>query len=275
MLNLLTEMLSYPFMLRALVVGILISLCAALLGVPLVLKRYSMIGDGLSHVGFGALAIATALRAAPLAVTLPVVVLAAFFLLQLHDSSKIKGDAAIALISTGSLALGVMVLSLTPGMNTDINNFLFGSILGVGEDEMWLTVGLSLMVILLYGLSYNRIFALTFDESFAQATGLRTKVYNTLLALLTAVTIVLGMRTMGSLLISSLIVFPALSSMQLLRSFHSVLLLSVLISLFCFISGLILSYLYSAPTGASVALLHVAVFILFAAIARIKPRLDS
>ena len=270
MLNLLTEILSYPFMLRALVVGILISLCAALLGVPLVLKRYSMIGDGLSHVGFGALAIATALRAAPLAVTLPVVVLAAFFLLQLHDSSKIKGDAAIALISTGSLALGVMVLSLTPGMNTDINNFLFGSILGVGEDEMWLTVGLSLMVILLYGLSYNRIFALTFDESFAQATGLRTKVYNTLLALLTAVTIVLGMRTMGSLLISSLIVFPALSSMQLLRSFRSVLLLSVLISLFCFISGLILSYLYSAPTGASVALLHVAVFILFAAIARIK-----
>ena len=275
MLNLLTEMLSYPFMLRALVVGILISLCAALLGVPLVLKRYSMIGDGLSHVGFGALAIATALRAAPLAVTLPVVVLAAFFLLQLHDSSKIKGDAAIALISTGSLALGVMVLSLTPGMNTDINNFLFGSILGVGEDEMWLTVGLSLMVILLYGLSYNRIFALTFDESFAQATGLRTKFYNTLLALLTAVTIVLGMRTMGSLLISSLIVFPALSSMQLLRSFRSVLLLSVLISLFCFISGLILSYLYSAPTGASVALLHVAVFILFAAITRIKPRLDS
>ncbi len=275
MLNLLTEMLSYPFMLRALVVGILISLCAALLGVPLVLKRYSMIGDGLSHVGFGALAIATALRAAPLAVTLPVVVLAAFFLLQLHDSSKIKGDAAIALISTGSLALGVMVLSLTPGMNTDINNFLFGSILGVGEDEMWLTAGLSLMVILLYGLSYNRTFALTFDESFAQATGLRTKVYNTLLALLTAVTIVLGMRTMGSLLISSLIVFPALSSMQLLRSFRSVLLLSVLISLFCFISGLILSYLYSAPTGASVALLHVAVFILFAAIARIKPRLDS
>lgn len=275
MLNLLTEMLSYPFMLRALVVGILISLCAALLGVPLVLKRYSMIGDGLSHVGFGALAIATALRAAPLAVTLPVVVLAAFFLLQLHDSSKIKGDAAIALISTGSLALGVMVLSLTPGMNTDINNFLFGSILGVGEDEMWLTAGLSLMVILLYGLSYNRIFALTFDESFAQATGLRTKFYNTLLALLTAVTIVLGMRTMGSLLISSLIVFPALSSMQLLRSFRSVLLLSVLISLFCFISGLILSYLYSAPTGASVALLHVAVFILFAAIARIKPRLDS
>ena len=275
MLNLLTEMLSYPFMLRALVVGILISLCAALLGVPLVLKRDSMIGDGLSHVGFGALAIATALRAAPLAVTLPVVVLAAFFLLQLHDSSKIKGDAAIALISTGSLALGVMVLSLTPGMNTDINNFLFGSILGVGEDEMWLTAGLSLMAILLYGLSYNRIFALTFDESFAQATGLRTKVYNTLLALLTAVTIVLGMRTMGSLLISSLIVFPALSSMQLLRSFRSVLLLSVLISLFCFISGLILSYLYSAPTGASVALLHVAVFILFAAIARIKPRLDS
>lgn len=275
MLNLLTEMLSYPFMLRALVVGILISLCAALLGVPLVLKRYSMIGDGLSHVGFGALAIATALRAAPLAVTLPVVVLAAFFLLQLHDSSKIKGDAAIALISTGSLALGVMVLSLTPGMNTDINNFLFGSILGVGEDEMWLTAGLSLMVILLCSLSYNRIFALTFDESFAQATGLRTKVYNTLLALLTAVTIVLGMRTMGSLLISSLIVFPALSSMQLLRSFRSVLLLSVLISLFCFISGLILSYLYSAPTGASVALLHVAVFILFAAIARIKPLRDS
>lgn len=275
MINALTEMLSYPFMLRALVVGILISLCAALLGVPLVLKRYSMIGDGLSHVGFGALAIATALRAAPLAVTLPVVVLAAFFLLQLHDSSKIKGDAAIALISTGSLALGVMVLSLTPGMNTDINNFLFGSILGVGENEMWLTAGLSLMVILLYGLSYNRIFALTFDESFAQATGLRTKVYNTLLALLTAVTIVLGMRTMGSLLISSLIVFPALSSMQLLRSFRSVLLLSVLISLFCFISGLILSYLYSAPTGASVALLHVAVFILFAAIARIKPLLDS
>ena len=270
MFNALTEMLSYPFMLRALVVGVLVSLCAALLGVPLVLKRFSMIGDGLSHVGFGALAIATALRTAPLAVTLPVVVLAAFFLLQLHDSSKIKGDAAIALISTGSLALGVRVPSLTPGMNTDINSYLFGSILGVSEEEMWLTAGLALLVLLLFGLSYNRIFALTFDESFAQATGLRTKVYNSLLAVLTAVTIVLGLRTMGSLLISSLIVFPSLSAMQLRKSFSSVLRLSVLISLFCFISGLILSYLYSAPTGASVALLHVAAFILFAAIARVK-----
>ena len=207
-------------MVRALLVGSLIALCASLLGVSLVLKRYSMIGDGLSHVGFGALAVATAMNAAPLAVAIPVVVLAAFGLLRLNENSKIKGDAAIALISSGSLAIGVTVISMTTGMNTDVYNYLFGSILSMSREDVALTAGLSLVVLFLFIIFYHRIFAVTFDETFARATGMNAGLYNILIALLTALVIVVGMRMMGSLLISSLIVFPAMTAMRLCRTFR-------------------------------------------------------
>jgi len=263
MFSTLLEMLSYPFLVRAVVVGVLVALCAALLGVSLVLKRYSMIGDGLSHVGFGALAVATALNTAPLNVAIPVVVAAAFLLLRLSENSRIKGDAAIALISTGSLAVGVMVVSLTTGMNVDVMNYMFGSILAMSKEDVWLSVVLSVIVLAIYVLFYNKIFAVTFDENFAKATGTRTGIYNMLIAFLTAITIVLGMRLMGSMLISSLIIFPSLSAMRLFKSFRGVVIVSAIISIFSFIAGIVISYMYGSPAGASVVTVNIAVFVVF------------
>jgi ABC-type Mn2+/Zn2+ transport system permease subunit len=268
----LTDMLSYLPLRRAVIVGVLVALCAALLGVSLVLKRYSMIGDGLSHVGFGALAIASAMGWAPLAVAIPVVVAAAFLLLRVSANSRIKGDAAIALISTGALAVGVMVVSMSPAGNIDVSSYMFGSILAVSRDDVVLSVVLSAAVLLLYLLFYSRIFAVTFDESFARATGTPAGAYNTLIALLTAVTIVLGMRLMGALLISSLIIFPALSSMRLFKSFRAVVISSAVLSVVCFLAGITLSYLYDPPVGASVVCVNMAVFIIFAAVGRIRGR---
>lgn len=264
------EMFSYSFMQRALIAGILVSLCAALLGVSLVLKRYSMIGDGLSHVGFGALAIATVLNLSPLAVAIPVVVVAAFFLLRLSENSKLKGDCAIALISTTALALGVLAVSVTDGVNTDIMNFMLGSILAMRQSDVYLCIVLSVVVIILFVIFYNKIFTVTFDESFAKATGTNAGAYNMLIAFLTAITIVLGMRMMGSLLISSLIVFPALTSMRLFKSFKSVMICSAVISVVCFTVGLILSYILSLPTGASVVAVNFAAFLLFCVISVFK-----
>lgn len=270
MFRVLAEMFSYPFLVRAVVVGALVALCAALLGNSLVLKRYSMIGDGLSHVGFGALAVATAFGWAPLAVSIPVVVLAAFLLLRLSANSKIKGDAAIAMISTGSLAVGVTVLSLTTGMTTDVCNFLFGSILAMSHTDVTLSIILAAVVILMFLLFYHQLFAVTFDETFARATGMRAGAYNMLIAFLTAVTIVLGMRMMGAMLISSLIIFPALTSMRLCKRYRSVILCSAAVSLVCFFVGVVASYLYNLPTGASVVMVNLLCFGLFAAIAALK-----
>ena len=194
------NMFSYHFMQRALIVGVLVSLCAALLGVSLVLKRYSMIGDGLSHVGFGALAIASAFNLAPLAVAVPTVVVAAVLLLRLSRSSKVNGDAAIAMISSSALAIGVISVSLTSGMNTEVSSYMFGSVLSLSRSDAVLSVILSIAVLALFVLFYPRIFAVTFDETFSRATGTKTEAYNMLLAVLTAVTVVLGMRMMGALL---------------------------------------------------------------------------
>jgi len=265
MLDILSEMLSYTFLVRAVVVGLLVSLCASLLGVSLVLKRYSMIGDGLSHVGFGALAIATAMNLAPLTVSIPVVVLAAFLLLRISENSKIKGDAAIALISTSALAIGVIVISVTTGMNTDVCNYLFGSILAMSHADVQLSVALSAVVILLFVLFYNKIFAVTFDETFSRAVGTRAGVYNMLLAILTAITIVLGMRMMGAMLISALIIFPALTSMRICKRFKTVVVCSAAVSVTCFFIGVVLSYWYSLPTGASVVAVNIIAFLLFSA----------
>lgn len=259
----LIEMFSYPFMVRAVLVGSLVSLCSALLGVSLVLKRYSMIGDGLSHVGFGALAIATAMNAAPLAVAIPIVILAAVLLLRISGNSRIKGDAAIALISTGALAVGVMVISMTTGMNTDVYNYMFGSILAMSSQDVELSIFLSAAVLVLYVFFYNKIFAITFDETFAQATGVKANLYNTLIAVLTAVTIVLGMRMMGALLISSLIIFPALTSMRVCKTFKSVIINSAIVSVICLFIGISISYLCATPAGASVVIVNMGALLIY------------
>ena len=263
MLETFAEMFSYDFILKALVVGILVSLCAALLGVSLVLKRYSMIGDGLSHVGFSALALAMVFNLAPLTVAIPVVVLAAFLLLRISESSKIRGDAAIALISTGALAIGVFAISITTGMNVDINNYMFGSILAMNNTDVIFSVILSIVVLILFCVFYNYIFAVTFDEVFARATGVNVGLYNMLLAFLSAVTIVLGMRMMGALLISSLIIFPALSSMQVFKTFRQVIISSAILSVICFVLGLYTSYVIATPTGASVVIANIIAFAIF------------
>lgn len=264
------SMFSYSFMLRALVVGIPVALCAALLGVSLVLKRYSMIGDGLSHVGFGALAIASAFNWAPLPVAIPVVVVAAFLLLRLSENSKIKGDSAIALISSSALAIGVTVATMQNGMNTDINSYLFGSIIATSDFDAVLSVCLSAVVILLFVVFYHRIFAVTFDESFSKATGTNADFYNVIIAILTALTVVLGMRIMGTLLISSLIIFPSLTAMQLCKTFKKVIVVSAVLSVVCFFLGITVSYLYGTPTGASIVIVNIAAFLCFTLAKKIK-----
>ena len=263
MIEILVEMFSYPFLVRAMVVGLLVSLCCAMLGVSLVLKRYSMIGDGLSNVGFGALAVASVLNVALLSFAIPVVVAAAFFLLRMNENSLIKGDAAIALVSTGSLSIGVLVMSLTTGMNLDVCNYMFGSILAMTQSDVYLSMVLSALVLLLFILFYHKMFAITFDETFAKATGIRVGFYKMLLAVLTALTITLGMRLMGTLLISSLIVFPALTAMRLCRSFKWVMIHSIFISFICFFLGLVMSYLAATPPGASVVAMNIVMFFIY------------
>ena len=263
MISLLNTMLSYEFLLKAFVVGTVVSLCASMLGVSLVLKRYAMIGDGLSHVGFGSLAVATALNMAPLQITIPIVVLSAFLLLRISESSKIKGDSAIAMISTSALAIGVTVIALAKGLNNDLYSYMFGSILAMSRADVVLSLLLSALVLILFVLFYNNLFAITFDEAFSRATGINVDFYNMLLAFLTAITIVLGMRIMGALLISSLIIFPALTSMRVFRHFRTVIISSAVISLIGFVFGMVISYLAGTPTGASVVIVNIFMFALF------------
>lgn len=272
MFKVLGSMLSYDFMIRAIIVGSLVSLCSTLLGTSLVLKRYSMIGDGLSHVGFASLAIAYALQLAPMSVSIPVCVIAAFFLLQLEENSKIKGDAATALLCSGALAVGVMTISLTTGMNTDVCNYMFGSILAISPSDMRLSVVLSVVVLFLYIFFYPRIFAVTFDENFAKASGTNTRFYNMVLALLTSITIVLGMRMMGTLLISSLIVFPSITAMRVCKNFLGTIILASILSLFGFFVGMTLSFFYRIPTGASIVVIDIVLFFLFCGIEAIRNR---
>ena len=252
---------SYPFMQRALIAGVLVSLCAALLGVSLVLKRYSMIGDGLSHVSFGALAIAVALGVTPLYFSIPVVILAAFFLLRMASHPHWNSDAAIAVMSASALAIGIIVIYQTTGMTTDVDNYMFGSVLAMTQADVVLSVALCIAVLVLFILFYHKLFAVTFDESFSRATGLKVERYNTLLSILTALTIVLGMRMMGAMLISSLIIFPALTAMRLFRSFRGVILSAAVTSVVCFCAGLTISFVYSTPVGATVVAANLALFL--------------
>lgn len=257
------EMLSHAFIQRAVLVGCLVSLCASLLGVSLVLKRYSMIGDGLSHVGFGILAIATALGfTTPLYIAIPVVIITAILLLKVGNNSKIKSDSAIAIISSSALAIGVAVTSLTTGMNTDTCNFMFGSILAMSETDVILSVVVSIIVSILFVIYYRKLFIVTFDEDFAKASGLKVSRYTNLIAILTAIVIVVGMRMMGTMLISSIIIFPALSSMRVFKTFKKVVISSGIISVVCFILGIYFSYVLNISTGAMIVLVNLVIFII-------------
>ncbi len=263
MLEVVFSYLQYSFMQRALVVGALVSLCAALLGVSLVLKRYSMIGDGLSHVGFFALTVASATHKAPLAVAIPVVMAAAFVLLRINERTRIKGDAAIALFSTTAVAAGVMVISMTEGMR-EVSDYMFGKILALTNSDVAISIALCISVLLIFIFLYHRVFAITFDETFAKATGTRVGALNTLIAVLTAVTIVIGMRMMGTMLISSLIIFPSLTAMRVFSRFRDVVIGSAVISVLCFIIGLFVSsYFEKMPVGACVVAVNAAFFSLF------------
>ena len=269
-MNLLLSMLSYPFIVRAFVVGILVSLCASLLGVSLVLKRYSMIGDGLSHVSFGALAVAVACGFSPLWFSIPVVVAAAFVLLRVAERSRVSADALIAVFSASALSVGILVTSLTTGMTTDVDSYMFGSILAMSRSDVALSVTLTLAVLLLFIVCYHNLFAVTFDERFSRASGVKVDAYKTLLSVLTALTVVLGMRMMGAMLISSLIIFPALSAMRLFKSFRGVVICSGILSVVCFCAGLCASYLLSTPVGATVVICDLAVFLICCAAEKVR-----
>lgn len=252
------EILSYQFLTRALAVGFLVSISASLLGVSLVLRRFSMIGDGLSHVGFGALGVAALLSVSPMAVTIPVVVAAAFLLLRMSEKN-IGGDNAIALISSSALAIGVIAVS-AGGVNTDLNAFLFGSILSVSRSDSILASVSAAATLLLYLCFYNQIYASTFDPVFARATGIKCERYTTLLAILTALIIVVGMRMLGSLLISSLIIFPSMTAMRIAKKYSAVSALAAAESAIAFLAGFLSSYAFSLPTGATIVVSHMVLF---------------
>ena len=256
------SLFKYDFFVSALIIGTLVSVCAALLGVSLVLKRYSMIGDGLSHVGFGASAVALAFGVAPLYIAIPAVLAAAFLLLKLGKNTSIKGDAATALFASSALAIGYTAAKLTSGGNIDISNYMFGSIYTLGREDLIITVVVALIVLTLYALFYNKLFSVTFDEDFAKATGIKTHLYNSLLACLTAVTVVIGMRMMGTLLISALIIFPVLSAIKLAKSYKSVIITAVVVSLVGFLGGLFLSLALQTSPGSSVVIVNLAIYLI-------------
>lgn len=256
----------YPFVWYALVVGILIALCSSLLGVTLVLKRYSFIGDGLSHVAFGAMAVATILNFTnDMLFILPVTVICAILLLRTGQNTKIKGDAAIAMISVGALAVGYLLMNIFstgPNLSGDVCSTLFGStsILTLTESEVWLCAVLSIIVVILFLLFYNKIFAVTFDENFAKATGTRADLFNLLIAVIVALIIVLAMNLVGSLLISALVIFPALSAMRIFKSFLSVTICSSILSVICALAGILISILAGTPVGSTIVVIDIMAF---------------
>lgn len=266
----LTQILSYPFARRAIIAGLLLSVSAALLGVNLVLKRFSMLGDGLSHVSFGAAAIGLAGGVAPLQFSIPIVIIAAFLLLRLKNNSKINGDAATAIVSSSALAVGITVATLTTGMNTDITGYMFGSILALSKGDVIIAAVCGVLIIAIYILFYQKIFAISFDQDFAAVTGVKFKWYNSITAILTAVTVVVGMRIMGALLISSIITFPALSSMRICKHYKCTIIAAAIVSVVAFLLGLILSFMFDLPAGAAVVLCNLAVFLILSVVGKIK-----
>ena len=276
MLEKLTLYLQYPFVRYALIVGVLIALCSSLLGVTLVLKRFSFIGDGLSHVAFGAIAVAAVLHLSnEMLLVLPVTVLSAILLLRTGQNGKIRGDAAIAMISVGAMAFGYLLMNLfstSTNLSGDVCSTLFGStsILTLTKREVWLCAALSVAVVLIFIFFYNKIFAVTFDESFARATGTSAERYNLLIAVIIAVIIVLAMNLVGSLLISALVIFPALSAMRLYRSFRAVTICSAVLSVLCALLGIAASIVAGTPVGSTIVAVDVAAFALCALTGAVK-----
>lgn len=268
----------YPFVRYALIVGVLISLCASLLGVTLVLKRFSFIGDGLSHVAFGAMAVASVLNITNnMLFILPVTILCAVLLLRTGQNTKIKGDAAIAMISVGALAMGYLLMNIFstgPNLSGDVCSTLFGStsILTLTQGQVALCCVLSILVVAVFVLCYHKIFCVTFDETFAKATGINTDFYNLLIAVITAVIIVLAMNLVGSLLISALVIFPALSAMRMFRTFCQVTVCSVCLSVFCAVGGILLSILAGTPVGSTIVAADIAAFAVSSVAGRLMRR---
>ena len=270
--------LQYPFVWYALIVGTLIALCSSLIGVTLVLKRYSFIGDGLSHVAFGAMVVATIFHLADNTIfVMPVTILAAILLLRSGQNAKIKGDAAIAMLSVGALAVGYLVLHLfstSANISGDVCSTLFGStsILTLSEYDVWLCTFMAIVVIFIFWYFYNRIFAVTFDETFAKATGINADKYNLWIAVMIAIIIVMGMNLVGSLLISALIIFPSLSAMRMFQNFKQVVICSAVISVTCAIFGILISVVYSTPVGATIVAVDMAAFFVSSLIEKMRKR---
>lgn len=266
----------YPFVRYALIAGVLIALCSSLLGVTLVLKRFSFIGDGLSHVAFGAMAVAAIFNLSnDMIIVMPITIICAVLLLRTGQRTKIKGDASLAMISVSSLAIGYMLMNIfatSSNVSGDVCSTLFGStsILTLTKTDVWICVIFSIIVITVFCIFYNKIFAITFDESFARATGTKASAYNLLIAIIIAVIIVLAMNLVGSLLISALIIFPALSSMRLFRSFKSVTVCSAVLSVICTVSGILISVLAGTPVGSTIVIADIAVFLICYFISIIK-----
>lgn len=260
----------YPFVRYALIVGVLIALCSSLFGVTLVLKRFSFIGDGLSHVAFGGMAIATVLKLTDerMLLVLPVTVICAVLLLRTGQNSKIKGDAAVAMISVGSLAIGYLLMNMfstSSNLSADVCSTLFGStsILTLSRTDVWICTVLSIAVVVLFVLFYNKIFSVTFDENFAKATGTKANAYNLLIAIIIAVIIVLAMNLVGSLLISALVIFPALSAMRIFKNFKAVTICSAVLSVFCSLLGILISILGGTPVGSTIVAVDIVAFVTF------------
>ncbi|MBR1779504.1 MAG: metal ABC transporter permease [Clostridia bacterium] len=256
------DMFSYAFIVKAMVVGVLVSICASLLGVILVLKNYSLIGHGLSDVGFASLSLALALGVSPLLFAAPIMIIISFVIMYVSQSKKINGDVAIGIFSTASLAIGVIINALSQGFNADVYSYMFGSILSMTTFDVILSVILSLVVLVVFLIFYNRLFLITCDEDFAKASGINTTFYHFAIAFLTAVTVVLGMRMMGTLLISSLIIFPAFIAKKLTKSFKGLMIVSAIVSVLCFILGIVLSFIVNIPTGASIVAVNIAAMIM-------------
>lgn len=266
----------YPFVKYAIIVGVLISLCSSLLGVTLVLKRFSFIGDGLSHVAFGAMAIAGVLRLTnETLLVLPITVLCAIILISRGKNAKIQGDAAIAMLSVGALAIGYLLLNIfsaSSNLSGDVCSTLFGStsILTLSPVDVWVCIGFSVLTILVFIIFYDKIFSVTFDEDFAQATGVKANLYNLLIAVIIAIIIVLAMNLVGSLLISALVIFPSLSSMRLCKSFKSVIICSAILSVICSVVGILISILGETPVGSTIVAAEIIVFLICCLIGKVK-----
>lgn len=276
LINKLSLYMQYPFVKYALIAGVLIALCSSLLGVTLVLKRFSFIGDGLSHVAFGAMAVAAVVGLTEkMIIILPVTIISAILLLRTGQNTKIKGDASVAMISVGSLAFGYLIMNIfssSSNLSGDVCSTLFGStsILTLTINEVWVCVALSIVVLTVFVLCYHKIFAVTFDENFAAAVGTNANAYNLLIAVITAVIIVLAMNLVGSLLISALIIFPALSAMRVFRSFKSVTVCSAILSVGCAFIGIIISILGGTPVGSTIVAVDAGAFFIFLLMGKIR-----